>query len=150
MTLKRENDYSNAISVPKLVENKVLRQILGPLFQKLKIEDGRRWSFWILPRFLRPRHILSENLKLFSEKKCTRDCSWVPHYIYISLCGSLFLKSRLACRSNSQYSDFSAELMDEGPICLVYRILQGFTDKYANHNRSTDQHKLGNNLSDLN
>ena len=53
MTLKRKNDYSNAISLglPKLVENKVLRQILGPLFKKLRIEDGRRWPFWILPRF---------------------------------------------------------------------------------------------------
>ena len=30
--------------------------------------------------------------------------------------------------------------MDEGSIGQVYPILQGSTDKYENHNGSTDQH----------
>ena len=51
--------------------------------------------------------------------------------------------------SNNQYSDFPAEPMDVGPICQGYPILQGFTDKHVSHNRSTDQHTLRNNLSDL-
>ena len=44
MTLKRKNNHFSAISVPKLVKNEVLHQILGLLFKKLKIQDG---PFWI-------------------------------------------------------------------------------------------------------
>ena len=40
MALKRESNYSNAICVPKLVENEVLRQILGPLFKNV---ENPRW-----------------------------------------------------------------------------------------------------------
>ena len=42
MTLNRENNYTNGISVPKLVQNEVLHKILGIVCQKLKIKDGRR------------------------------------------------------------------------------------------------------------
>ena len=45
MTLKRKNKHSNVISVPKLVKNEVLHQILRLLFKKLKIQDGRRRPF---------------------------------------------------------------------------------------------------------
>ena len=47
ITLKRKNNHSNVISVPKLVKNEVLHQILRLLFKKLKIQDGRRRQFWI-------------------------------------------------------------------------------------------------------
>ena len=47
MTLKRENNYFSVISVPKLVKNEVLHQILGLLFKNLKIQDGHRRPFWI-------------------------------------------------------------------------------------------------------
>ena len=46
-TLKRKNKHFNVISVPKLVKNEVLHQILRLLFKKLKIQDGRRRPFWI-------------------------------------------------------------------------------------------------------
>ena len=45
VTLKRKNNYSNVISVPKLVEKEVLHQILGLLYKKLKIQDDRRRPF---------------------------------------------------------------------------------------------------------
>ena len=79
MVLKRENNYSNAICVPKLVENEVLRQILGPLCWKSKMAAGGHFGFANkkictfsesdIVVFLGPRNILSENQKLFSEKK---------------------------------------------------------------------------------
>ena len=47
MTLKRKNNHSNVISVPKLVKNEVLHQILRLIFEKLKIQDGRWRPFWI-------------------------------------------------------------------------------------------------------
>ena len=47
MTLKRKNNHFNVISVPNLVKNEVLRQILSTLFKKFKIQDSRRRPFWI-------------------------------------------------------------------------------------------------------
>ena len=85
MTLKRENDYSNAISVPKLVENKVSRQILGPLYKKFKIEDGRRWPFRILPRFFKAKTYTIRKSKVLLREKNAHEIVAGSHTIYISV-----------------------------------------------------------------
>ena len=42
MTLNRENNHTNGISVLKLVKNEVLLKILGIFCQKIQIQDGRQ------------------------------------------------------------------------------------------------------------
>ena len=42
MTLNSKNNHANEISVRKLVKNEVLHKIVGILYQKLKIQDGRQ------------------------------------------------------------------------------------------------------------
>ena len=40
MTLNRKNNHTNGISVFKLVKNEILHEILGLLWQNIKIQDG--------------------------------------------------------------------------------------------------------------
>ena len=91
MTLKRKNNHSIVISVPKLVKNEVLHQTLRLLFKKLKIQDGRQRPFWIYTNtkicttsqsdtlvFLEDQYINYQKIKsYFLRKQCTRECSWV-------------------------------------------------------------------------
>ena len=49
MTLNCKHNYTNGISIFELVKNQVLHEIVGLLYQNIKIQDGRRLPSWFLP-----------------------------------------------------------------------------------------------------